>query len=183
MKTRVMVDLETLGTQPGCAILQIGAVRSNGDTFSAHIDWRSSERVGLRIEVDTLAWWGRHPAAWARQVAIQKESAHDIRDALGDFAEWLGEAGEIWGNPARFDLAILEAAYRACSLATPWAWRDERDFRTVCQLNDVVTREYPPAELAHDALEDALSQAAHLRKLGIWPPVGAVGWGVPGGAL
>ena len=60
--SRIMVDLETLGTAPGSVILSIGAVRFDVekgllDEFYVNIDVESSQRLGLTIDGDTVMWW------------------------------------------------------------------------------------------------------------------------------
>lgn len=60
-RDRVMVDIETLGVEPGAAIVSIGAVRFGpgglGETFERSIDLKSCEFRGLQIDAETLEWW------------------------------------------------------------------------------------------------------------------------------
>ena len=64
---RVMIDLETLGVNPGCVILAVAAVRFDGDCagewFYSRIDLRGALRAKFHVEADTLAWWFRHGEA------------------------------------------------------------------------------------------------------------------------
>lgn len=59
----VMVDLETMGTLPGCAVASIGAVEFEprtgkiGASFYLAIDLASCGALGLSCEVDTVKWW------------------------------------------------------------------------------------------------------------------------------
>ena len=57
----VMLDLETLGTSPGCIILSIGAVffdkNGLGQEFYQTIDVQSSIDAGLTMSGGTFKWW------------------------------------------------------------------------------------------------------------------------------
>lgn len=56
-----MLDIETLGLDPGASIVAIGAVRFSeshlGDTFQRSISLASCENAGLTIDAETLEWW------------------------------------------------------------------------------------------------------------------------------
>lgn len=73
---------------------------------------------------------------------------------------------EVWGNSPSFDCAILVEFVGRYAGAVPWKFTQERDFRTARALNPAAPYERPAD--AHSALADALAQAAHLDKLGIW---------------
>lgn len=69
----IMLDLETLGTQPGCAILSIGAVAfspeagaiASTEPFYVEISLESTlPRFG--VEAGTLRWWLEQGAATRR---------------------------------------------------------------------------------------------------------------------
>jgi hypothetical protein len=157
MTDRVMVDIETLGTEPGCAILSIGAVRFDGgqlgDTFYETISAQSCQNKGLSIDAGTLEWW-----------LDQDEEAQDVLSgglglawALAEFANWYDDADEIWANSPSFDCEILAAAYDAVDKDVPWDFWQERDFRTLKNLP--VAPEIEHSGVEHDALDDAKHQA------------------------
>lgn len=61
-----MIDLETMGTSPGCAIASIGAVifdperphdGSTAPEFYAVVDLASCQSVGLTMDAGTVYWW------------------------------------------------------------------------------------------------------------------------------
>lgn len=165
----IMVDLETLGTGPGCAILSIGGAAFDpatgrlGAEFHTLVSTASCRELGLREEADTLAWWRRQkPEA---QAVIAEAAASDVtvRQALDRFARFLrGHGGRprvrVWGNGADFDNAILAHLYRALGEPLPWEFWNNRCFRTLKSLNP--GHEPPRAGLHHDALADARHQAA-----------------------
>ena len=61
MKTQVMIDLESLGTKPGSALVALGAVKfGNGEIlaeFYERIDVESCVQLGLEMDTSTVMWW------------------------------------------------------------------------------------------------------------------------------
>lgn len=155
---RVMIDLETLGTEPGAAILSIGAVRFSldglEDTLYHSIDLESCQDAGLSIDAGTLDWWLDQDEE-AREAAFSGDIT--LEDALEDFADWYGDADEIWAFSPSFDCEILGAAYEAIGEAEPWSYRDERCARTLAALP--IAADVDRVGTEHDALDDAQNQA------------------------
>lgn len=154
---RVMLDIETVGTEPGCAILSIGAVRFNAagiaDTFHMSVSMQSCQRHGLTIDAETLDWW-LHCGDEAQEVLT---GGQDLPAVLQEFASWYGDADEVWANSPSFDCAIVEAACECAGVDAPWHYYDQRDFRTLKNLPVAAEIEHDGTE--HDALDDARYQA------------------------
>lgn len=157
----VMIDIETLGTKPGAAILSIGAVMFGmdglGDTFYAPIDLESCTSAGLTINPATVRWWLQQSDA-ARAAAIPPKAA-PLRQVLMAFQAWFvsQDAKYPWCHGATFDVPILDAAYHACRLASPWKFSAVRDTRTLYDLAGVKVDRH--AGTYHHALDDAINQA------------------------
>lgn len=158
----VMLDLETMGTSPGSAILAIGAVRfGNGkiiDEFYYRPTW------GGRIEASTVRWWMRQSDT-ARAELI-KEPDGGIEAGLVSFMKFLGK-DDVWGNGSDFDNAILADCYRRFGVPC-WSHRQNSCYRTMKKLVNIP---FVRPTAAHNAVEDARAQAVHLmaifEKLGI----------------
>lgn len=154
---RVMVDIETLGTEAGCAILSIGAVRFGagklGDTFHSSIHMRSCADAGLEIDAGTLEWWLEQDDD-AKEVLT---GGDELSKVLFKFTEWLDGADEIWANSPSFDCEILQSAYEAVGQPVPWSYYEERDYRTLRSLP--VAPDVDQDGVEHDALDDAEHQA------------------------
>lgn len=173
MIKRAMIDLETLGTKPGCAILQIGIVCNFADGITGKdIDVSMPVRLDVEqclrtVDPNTVAWWMRHPAAWARQCFLQRDSFRP-EVAAKNALFLLSVCDEVWANSPSFDCAImLDFIFHfAPSEGIPWRYGKERDFRTVRAMHPEIV--YTPPADAHDALSDARAQAAYLDQLGIW---------------
>lgn len=172
---RVMCDLETIGTRPGCAVLSIGAVffsstlpQWKGPTFYAPIRAGSCQSIGLHEDQDTLAWWAKQKPE-ARLVWDEIKGAAPVHTVLAQFSEWmLNNAADprtvqLWGNGADFDNPILSAVYSAALLPQPWGAFHGRCYRTLKSLNTGVR--LVRSGTHHNALDDALSQAEHACRL------------------
>lgn len=165
-KVDLMLDIETLGTRPGCVILSIAAVPFNVfsplDYFYERVSSESCVGRGLSIDAKTAEWWLRQ-SAQARDEAFGGSLSIDI--ALVKLSDYITELGEVvvWGNGASFDAPILEAAYDVCNIKVPWKYTNARCFRTLKELFPAVP--YRKPVFAHNALEDAKAQAAHAELL------------------
>lgn len=163
----VMIDLETLGLKPGCAIIAIGAVvfasplpTSCDDNFYSNISRSSNLFVGLKIDQDTMEWWERQSQE-AKDGSLF--GTDNLLITLGRFDAFLNQFPpalydvRVWGNAASFDLKILEEAYAICQLVRPWKYYNEMCFRTLKNLTKVPE----PAFIGtrHNALSDAKHQA------------------------
>jgi exodeoxyribonuclease VIII len=164
----IMVDIETCGRGPGCAIVSIGAVMFDrvaglGSKFYMVTNLGGQlGTFGLRKDPDTMAWWSKQSED-ARETMEQAAAGHgtELPSAFSEFALWAGPCGgnvRLWGNGADFDNAILAYAHEACGMTPFWKFWNNRCFRTLKAL-------YPPAGakmtggIRHNALDDAVHQA------------------------
>jgi DNA polymerase III epsilon subunit-like protein len=152
-----MVDIETLGTDPGAAILSVGAVEFGagwrGGTFYRSVDLESCQDAGLEIDAGTLSWWLDKDED-LREVL---SGGDELADVLGSFTTFYGDADEIWANSPSFDCEMLEAAYEAVGMTEPWEYYQERCYRTLKNLPGAV--EIEQTGDSHHALDDAIYQA------------------------
>ena len=164
-KTRVMLDLETLGKKPGAVIVAIGAVKfGRGEIqseFYTRVDAESCERIGLTMDASTVIWWLGQSEPARNELLQPGES---ILVALSLFSRWIGDPhAEIWGNGPLFDNGILVEAYDRAQIPRPWQHWNDRCYRTLKALNPEFGRE--DEGIAHHALHDAKNQARHLMKI------------------
>jgi len=163
MTERVMVDIETLGLEPGAAIVSIGAVRFGpgglGDQFYGDIDIESCQEAGLAIDAGTLQWW----LGQDETVQEQLDGGQDLETVLLGFDAWYDDADEVWANSPSFDCEHLERAFETVGLEAPWHFSDERCFRTIRSLGRDARVSRDGDE--HDALADARYQAAVVSDL------------------
>lgn len=168
--TEIMLDLETGGKNPGCVILSIGAVAFKPfepeivSEFYVNICPDSCVAAGLTWDENTRQWWSEQGDA-ARNVL--DTDRQPLAEALEMFADWKADYGAvpIWGNGASFDPPIMEAAYEAVGLPTPWHFYHQRCFRTMKALTKNAVQAPDFAGVKHYALDDARHQAVHLQSI------------------
>lgn len=166
-----MIDLETMSLESNAAIVAIGAVKFNletfelGEKFYMPVDLASSVAAGGHIDPGTVLWWMQQPES-ARKAAYDPDRCH-IEDALGFFASWIrrgtDDAINVWGNGAAFDNVVLTNAYKRSKMEVPWGYKGNCCYRTIKLLNPEVPLEEVGTE--HHALDDAVTQALHLMRI------------------
>lgn len=167
----VMIDLETLGTAPGSALLSIGAVAFNfgmpepdwARLHVAPISRASCARMGLTEDTDTLAWWAAQTPE-ARQLVDDASlpGAFHIVEAISFFRDFYPASARIWGNGANFDNVLLRAVFDRVAMPAPWPYYFDHCYRTMKNSHRDVT--IPAFQgVKHDALADALHQTRHLQ--------------------
>lgn len=167
----VMIDLETLGTQPGSVILSIGAVLFDptkpvneclGDEFYVVVNKASSIDCAMSVSADTLDWWTKQSPE-ARQVLTDAEAGGEMLDAaLKALAKFIPAGAKVWSNGANFDQPLLDVAYDRVCEPLPWKYWNSRCYRTIVALHPGEKALRPATVCAHNALEDAKWQAKHM---------------------
>ena len=162
----IMLDIETLGTKPGCIIRSIGACVFApggsiplGNTFYANVDRASCEAFGLVADPETEKWWEQQSEAAKAALTIDPRPLDDV---LLDFEDWWrkNRGVEVWCHGATFDAPIVEAAYAAAfgGSKAPWDFWNVRCCRTVLALGNRRPDKYLDGD-KHNALSDAKAQA------------------------
>lgn len=166
----VMVDLETMGTRPGDAVLSIGAVlfdrqtKTLGLSFRVNLDIEQVMAAGFACAGSTMQWWLGQPEE-ARTALLERPT--NIINALTGFAEFLtdGEGGvnkglKFWGNGAAFDNTLLRTMYQKLGMREPWEFWNDRCFRTL-KNEHPKRKELEPHRggVFHNAHDDAVHQA------------------------
>lgn len=179
-----MLDLETLGTTPGCVILSIGICAFDpfaqsvdevfgDDGFHVVVNKESCLEAMLHVDNSTAQWWARQSED-ARKVlrdAADIETSEPLTDALHNVIGYVSQHtmpkyALVWGNGADFDNPILNVAARHVGVSLPWQWGN-RCYRTVKNLAEFLQPDFTPPPLMrqgtyHNALDDARSQALHM---------------------
>lgn len=173
--TDVMIDLETLGTAPGSAIIALGAVffaegmpEEEWAVYdSGPISWASNNAIGLTTDTSTVEWWSMQVDA-ARVVydaAMRMEPlAEHVVTVLQAFAWFFPLGARLWGNGASFDAVLLRRAYAQAAVVCPWQYWDESCYRTMKnRFGNVPKPSFQGVQ--HNALADALHQTRHLQAI------------------
>lgn len=173
----VMIDLETLGTRPDAAIIQIGAVLFepvsggkilNGKGFNKHV--LVQDGTGT-VDHGTIAFWLQEASAKKMGEALEKraDSLHEVLEAFTSWPELEADldwktVGGVWANPSDFDLPILKSAYARFGSDVPWDRRATRDARTLFELVGGRPEIDWTGMTPHDAFDDAVGQAMQVQK-------------------
>lgn len=188
-KTHYMIDLETLGTQPGCVVLSIGAVRFNpitgtiDETFYREINQRSCGDIGLTINTDTVKWWSMQDGAAHELLERTKLGGSDISTTLWDLADFITDNPNtqlcdslererntfLWANSPSFDCDIIGYVFDDAGIPRPWAFYNEQDCRTLVELGRTLgidpKKTMPFTGVPHNALDDAIHQAKYVSEI------------------
>ncbi|MCI2229561.1 3'-5' exoribonuclease [Polaribacter sp. MSW13] len=171
--TDLMIDIETLGTKPGSVILSIAAVEfdlktgKTGSIFYQDIDLDSCVKQGLSIDVSTVLWWLEQPKEIQNTIIIGHRN--QLKNVLRRFGMWISDNTpkdvKIWGNSARFDLGLLEAAYDSCNMRLPWNHYNECDVRTIVMFAPDIKKEMKFEGIKHNPIYDCKHQIRYCSKI------------------
>src|SRR5690242_10125798 len=182
MSTDIMIDLETLGLQPGCVLLSVGAAAFNlwepnslGDTFHCNVNRTSCVTLGMFIDKDTELWWSQQSEE--ARAGLWTPQPVDLSIALYHFFGWIDKHGSnvrVWSHGAGFDLPLIHDAARRVGFRVPWSFRNERDTRTLFHMarnllpwEQFKTIMEQKSGVHHHAKDDAVTQAEQVWKLWI----------------
>lgn len=160
----IMIDIETCGTKPGCAIMSIGAVQFDlasgeiGKKFYCNIDLEDCQKHGLKLEASTVWWWLSQNKSAQESLSPNREL---LEYALDKFERWFESINlqdvQVWANAPSFDLSVLEAAFNILGRKQPWFYWQERCVRTLVSFNPELKKSIVN-DLPHDAISDCLYQ-------------------------
>lgn len=175
----VMLDLETLGTKPGCKILSIGASLFGSymppESVDSYFDAKCLSHESYQAMMDepdpaTVKWWNEQNKE-AKQV-LNPIYAISLDTALISFNRFINQLQQhctklrIWGNGATFDVPVIEEAMRRYVITPAWTFRDSMCFRTLKELGKMYGIEEPVfTGVKHNALADACHQAKWADKI------------------
>lgn len=173
MSANVSVDIETGGLNKRAAIFSIGAARFDigtgyvSSTFYRTVRLASCLAFGMETNAETMRWLNEQTESV--RAALHCPDAVSIETALKEFAAFVGDSCTgLWGNGPAFDNAILGEAYRLTGIRQPVHFRFDRCVRTIIALARSCGTDpkvlVAPNEAAHNALSDALYQAALVSK-------------------
>lgn len=169
----VMVDIETLGLEPGSVILSIGATtfdtpNATRNMFYECISVASCEAEGFVKDKHVMDWWKEQNQDLYKDVI---SGTTHISKALSDFSNYLHDLKAdvvIWGNGADFDISHLKRAFDICGLIWPVHYRNVRCYRTLRNIFPYVIPIGEESLRKHHALDDAVFQAVHAEALLNW---------------
>lgn len=168
MAKHIMIDFETLSTNPNAAVLSLGAVALTkqgltGEEFYVNIDGDDCKKLGLHESASTVAWWESQSQEARDTLQVDKKL---LLVAMTMFSTWVRTVGgtHVWGNGADFDNPILKSCYEALGADTPFKPYNGRCYRTIKNIPGMPKMQRRIGT-HHNALHDAKSQAIHLLEM------------------
>lgn len=165
----IMLDIETLGTRPGCVILTLGAVKFNpfsmeapGPGLYVRPDVDEQIAAGREVQEDTMRWWMQQ-AEDVREEALGEDDRISVEEMYKQLNRFLVGSNNIWCQGPAFDMVIIENLYRQYGWPTPWQFWQIRDSRTLFGVHGD-PRVKGKVGL-HNALEDCVSQATAVQQV------------------
>jgi len=159
MKTEIMVDIESLSSEPDGAIIAIGLVQFNQeeilDEYEILIDPQLA--IGHR-STSTLEWWNRQdPKVYEKMMSGELTPWDACEEMVEIIAEWGSKI--MWANAPTFDISMLRLLFKICDVRFPIKFNKEMDFRTLKNLTSIDYSAAYGKRKAHDAVDDAKAQA------------------------
>lgn len=174
----IVLDLETLSTEPNAAILQIGCCVPMFDRVHLPMNISPEMEVTIAYEdamkadafhksKETMEWWEtQNPEV--RKIVFSGQDSYVT--ALDQIEFWMksvkckGADIAVWGNGAEFDNVILSHCFSAMGYTQPWSFRNNRCFRTIKNLFPI-SQSINQSGLKHTALADARYEAMILDQI------------------
>lgn len=177
-KIDIVCDIETLGTKPGSAIIQIAAIAGSfvdNKTYAVFNEYIKPDKTS-NIDLDTVVWWStKNSELFKKILEAGKINEHD---AIAKFVSWMEDVRKdvadneedkkaellFWGNGALFDNIFIKTSCEKYGVTYPIKYWNDRDLRTLYSLyaikHNISEKELkeklaPAGFVAHDALNDA----------------------------
>jgi hypothetical protein len=159
-----MFDLETLGSDSGDIIVQIGACyfdRDTGEigkTFSRNMDMIESHRLGFTHSMDTVKWW-----LWQSkeaQKSVFEGQMTPVITALIDFSIFCKGLDTAWSH-STFDQVLLFAYYKKLGLEIPFHYKNGSDLRTITKLVKIDLKTRERKGVHHNGVDDCIFQVGY----------------------
>ncbi len=168
----IMLDIETLSTDPHAVVLSIGAVAFSVQDGLAPIQFYGvaslDDQSGRTINPDTVSWWMQQVRENPDAGDVfdgPREPVSSVIERLTQFiTRFLTPDGGVWANGPDFDCVILRTLYEELGIKLPWRHSQHRCVRTMKSLARSLNMEVVVAEnmCAHNALADAEYQARYI---------------------
>jgi len=163
----IMLDFETLGTQPNAVVVSLGAVIFGLDGIKKEGYWvfdiNHQIKRGRSVTGDTIAWWISQSAnakVTFSEINQKGIMLDEFIPALGHFCSGFSQL-RAWGNGANFDISIIEHIYASMGHKLPWLYYNTRCYRTMKSCFGIEAGGQFKG-VKHNALDDAKNQANYL---------------------
>lgn len=163
----LMIDIETLGTEPNTPVISIGAVffdietKKLGPEFYVILDINNQLDRGRKPTGNTIKWWMSQSETAKKIFFDTVETSTNNAMSLIEFVRFIVKHNpntNVWGNGCNFDITIMENLLKDYGIETPWTFRNIMDLRTFRRFK-ANNKAIKALGTHHMALDDAKSQA------------------------
>jgi hypothetical protein len=124
---------------------------------------------GRRSDPDTIDWWEKQSEEAKKEAySFPDKDRQDTESMLHQLLTFIKKGGKdvlIWGNGSDFDNALLSDLFRSFGMKQPWAFWNNRCFRTFKSEFKHLASEPNFEGIKHHALYDAKHQVKWLAKI------------------
>jgi 3' exoribonuclease, RNase T-like len=160
MSNSVMIDIETLDTEPTAVVLSLGVAVFNDSRVTNTTSWTFKIQpqidAGHTISASTMKFWmDQDPDV--RAEAFKEEYRSDKVNYLFNYFLKCHEVTEFWAYKPSFDYVILSNLWKGFEV--PWSKGRFLDAYTLQRLTSIPI---PRSKGHHNALIDAVDQANYV---------------------
>lgn len=169
----IVIDIETLSTEPNAAVIQVGMVFRFGDLVElAEMSVSPSCYYGLsngpsspfHTDNNTISWHHKTNPENLQKCVRSEESLADLVAFIRSNVDKAKEDGKyaiwLWACGTDFDVPILKNLLDFCGKKPNWGYTYVRDYRTLRELyKDIIPKN---GDNPHTAGADAFNQYEHL---------------------
>lgn len=181
----VMIDLESLGTEPGSVILSISAIQfdietgKTGKQFHENISLKDCLRRGLKIDPGTFFWWMKQSNKSRERLLENEKCTNTVEVVFHNLYHWFQNLPHkesrmlypsrdiiVWGRGPRMDQGLLSYVYKLLGYdETPWHFRNERCVRTMEALRPDIKKNTEFKGVLHYGPDDAKHQTKYVSEI------------------
>lgn len=188
--THILVDIETLATDPFSAVLAVACVPfvlevhtyfSELVTTGIFIKFDVQEQIKVyhrSVDSDTIKWWKKQPKEVFDSMTRPTSEDVPLKDGLTLLNKFVAgvkgyqfNQSYAWSRGSHFDFPILKSLYEASGIGYPFNDWKVRDVRTAIDImagtddGQYQLRFGGEGFIAHNPLHDAAMDAARLNEL------------------
>ena len=152
---QIMMDIETLGTNFNCVVIQVSMVKFDWNKnilgrLTLNLSMEEQLMKGRTIDQDTIDWWKKQNKEIFESCIKDQIKPYQALNRICAFVE---KDDIIWSH-ATFDAPIMNSLFKDFDLRTPWKYTNARDIRTLIDMSEVNLNDYNWEKKTHNSMDD-----------------------------
>lgn len=158
----IMMDIETLGTNHDCVVIQVSMVKFKWDktiTDELTVNLNIQEQLEAKRTVDasTMDWWKDQNPEIFKQCTTNPLPVHEALKRIQNFIDF---DDNIWSH-ATFDVPIIISLFKSFKTKFKWKYKNARDIRTLIAISEINLNDYDWSAKTHNSLDDSKFQVEY----------------------